>query len=414
MVMAQQDILPPLTEDDRMLSGLVYPLWLFLGPIVLYGSKKDEPYLHFNALQAIALGVSSLVGSLAVFLVTWFLMWLLPGAFITMSAILGMVVFTAVLLAVLFYLTLILFIAWRVANGKFLRLPFIGLWAEKKMQQDLNITPESYSTAIFGSKRANIKISNFDYRNAPGYVEEKEELTEEADPDEAYYNPDTGTYEYDYNPADASPEALLSYEDANAPQSGLKNTPIPTAARPGGFQAHAPRAAAQPTDNRGFKPLAYQFSNKESESGSERSAAGQFKPLTPHSSAPPVPPPVVAGQRPASAHSQFKPLTPHASAPPVPPPVVAGQRPAPAHSQFKPLTPQSKPTSSLSGQPAPKFQWSKDFGQTGGAAPAAEVRSSEGQEANTSENGSFKPGLVSSNKPRSEAPRFQWDKLGGG
>ena len=193
--MSQQDILPPLTEDDRMLSGLVYPLWLFLGPIVLYGSKKDEPYLHFNALQAIALGISTLIAGLLVFLLTWFLMWLLPGTYIALSAIMGIVIFTVIVLIILFYLTSILFIAWRVANGKFLRLPLIGQWAEKRMQRNLNLTPESYSTAIFGDKRSKVKLSNFDYRSVPGYMEE-EELTEEADADadEAYYNPDTGTY----------------------------------------------------------------------------------------------------------------------------------------------------------------------------------------------------------------------------
>ncbi|MDO5297120.1 MAG: hypothetical protein Q4F00_10930 [bacterium] len=398
-----------------MLSGLVYPLWLLLSPIVLYGSKKNEPYLYFNALQAIALGVSSLAGSLLVFLLTCFLMWLLPQSYLAVSAIMGMVIFSVVLLAVLFYLTLILFIAWRVANGKFLRLPFIGAWAEKKMQHDLNITPESYSTAIFGEKRSNIKLSNFDYRSAPGYVEDN--YSEETDEEVAYYNPDTGTYEYEYNPEEASPAALLSYEDANAPQSREKSNVAPVASRPGGFQPQAPRASAasRPGSKDGFNPLSVaNFGNKMPGGSSNNlgsyKATSQFKPLTPQAAVNSAPAPVVAGQRPAP--SQFKPLTPQAAVNSAPAPVVAGQRSAP--SQFKPLTPQSNSTSSPSGQSAPKFQWSKDFGHSSSASGTSiPDRIPLINAPADSEDSSFKPGLISSNKSlRSEAPRFQWDQLG--
>ncbi|MBQ7569016.1 hypothetical protein IJT17_09490 [bacterium] len=405
--MAQQDILPPIHEDDRMLSGLVYPLWLFLGPIVLYGSKREEPYLHFNALQAIVLGASSLGLSLLVFFVTWFLMWVLPGSFITMSAVMGIVIFTTVVLALLFYLTFVLFVAWRVANGKFLRLPFIGTWAEKRMQQNLNITPESYSTAVFGEKRTKAILSQFDYRNAPGYVEEDFDdnaVSEGENPEDAYYNPDTDTYEY-VSEADNA-EALLSYEQANAPQPSANPPSVakasPTAARPSGYQARVSSPPAKPSGSAGsgtdgFKPLSYQF-GKTMPGGSTSLGSGSKN----------------IGASTTIDGGSFKPLTPQPNARAAEP-VVAGQRSAPG--QFKPLMSQNstKQQQQPAARNAPRFQW-LDFDQSGSGskpAPPAPETGSSSAASNPSGDNSFKPGLMGSkSSSRSVAPRVQWDKLG--
>ena len=327
--MMQQDILPPITEDDRMLSGLVYPLWPLVAPIVLYSSKRTEPYLHYNALQAIALGGVSTGGALLVFLITWLLMWLMPGSFITFSAVMGIGLFALVLFVILFYLTLVLFIAWRVANGKFLRLPFLGSWAEKRMQRNLNITSDSYSTAILGERRPKAKLSNFDYRQAPGYVEEEEAPPSGENGVDEFYNPDTDMYEYTSEAASA--EDLLSYEQANAPASAVAPSATqPTPARPQGFQAKAPIASgtsvgAAPASD-GFKPLSGTFGSKLPTGGSASSAASA---------------PVVAGQRPQGG--QFKPMVPQ------------GERQAPASGEFRPgLGSKPRPGNQPS---APRFKW---------------------------------------------------------
>lgn len=372
--MAQQEILPPITEDDRMLSGLVYPLWPLVAPIVLFSSKRTEPYLHYNALQALALGGVSTGGALLVFLLTWFCMWLMPGSFITFSAIMGIGLFTLVVFIIIFYLTLVLFIAWRVANGKFLRLPFLGTWAEKRMQRNLNITPESYSTAILGERRPKAPLTPFDYRQAPGYVEEEEPPLYQEDESENFYNPDTDTYEYTSEATSAAD--LLSYEQANAPAPAAQPAapkPAAPAARPQGFQAKAPLASgASPATapapapaSDGFKPLSSTFGSKLPPGGSGKfgpSAGGNssgFKPFTPAGDKRNASAPVVAGQRPQSG--QFKPMLPKTEHPAASsggqfkPLVTKEERPAPAPGEFRPgLGTKPRPSNPPA---APRFKW---------------------------------------------------------
>ncbi len=394
-VMAQKDILPPIQEDDRMLSGLVYPLWPLLVPIILYGSKQEEPYLHFNALQALALGVFSLVGSLLILLVSWLTMYLLPGSSIAVSGTVGLVLFGLLVFMACFYLTFIIFVAWRVVGGKFLRLPFLGKWAEKRMQRNLNLTEDSYSSDIIG-EHYNVKLSHFDYRNAPGYVEEEIEPVNETDIDERYYNPETGDYEYVGEAASA--EDILAYEKPSAnpaapAPSAAKPSVTPTAAKLGGFQPHIPGSAPKPSapepkSSDGFKPLSYQFGTKRP--GSSPDSFGTATTID---------------------NGSFKPLAPQ-SARKAPEPVVAG-RPV-ASSEFKPLVPQGQQSAPARTRTAPKFQWQNDFSANAPKAPspsAGPTAPSQPRVPNSaSDNSSFKPGIMANKGTRSNA-RFRWDEL---
>ena len=158
-------ILPPYHEDDRMLSGLAYPLWPFICPIILLGEKKKEPFVHFHAIQALAVGVLSLAGAIVISIVTFLLLWLLPSSFVTFSGFVGLTVFLVVTFAFFFWFAVIIYIAWQASSGNFLRLPFLGQWAEEKMQTNLGITEADYATTIIGEKRE-VKIDPFDYEAA--------------------------------------------------------------------------------------------------------------------------------------------------------------------------------------------------------------------------------------------------------
>ncbi len=378
-----------------MLSGLVYPLWPLLVPIILYGSKREEPYLHFNALQALALGVFSLASSLVVLLVTWLAMFLLPGSFITVSGIIGLVIFGLIVFLACFYLTFIIFVAWRVAGGKFLRLPFLGSWAEKRMQRNLNLTEDSYSSDIIG-EHYNVKLSQFDYRNAPGYSEAEEESFFNENANEGNYNPDTGDYEYVGEAT--STEDILAYDrpvanPAAAEPSAARSSVTPTAAKLGGFQPHIPGSASKPSvpepkGSDGFKPLSYQFGTKRP--GSSPDSFGKATTID---------------------NGGFKPLAPQ-SARKAPEPVVAGRPVAP--SEFKPLVPQGQQSAPARTRTAPKFQWQNDFSANAPKAPspsAGPTAPSQPKVPNSaSDDSSFKPGIMANKGTRSNA-RFRWDEL---
>ena len=140
------DILPPLTEEDRMISGLCYPLWPLIPPMVFLGARREEPFVHFHALQALALGVVSTVAGLVLTGVMWVTLRILPGGSPTFSGVVGLGVFAFGMLGLFLYLSFVLYTAWRASSGCFLRLPFLGAWAEARMRAHLDIGPEEYST----------------------------------------------------------------------------------------------------------------------------------------------------------------------------------------------------------------------------------------------------------------------------
>lgn len=139
------EILPPLSEEDRMLAGLGYPFWPVVPPLVLLSARREEPFVHFHALQALGLGVVSSGGGLVLALFTWLVLKVLPGNSPTFSGVVGLGVFAFGFFSVLFYFVFLFFTAWRASAGRFLRLPFLGAWAEARMQARLGLTAEEYS-----------------------------------------------------------------------------------------------------------------------------------------------------------------------------------------------------------------------------------------------------------------------------
>ncbi len=127
-----------------MISGLCYPLWPIVPPMVLLGARRQEPFVHFHALQGLALGLVSVVGSGLLVGLMWLILQVLPGGSPAFSGVIGLMVFSSGFLVLGFYLSFLLYTAWRASSGRFLRLPFLGSWAEARMQANLDLGPEDY------------------------------------------------------------------------------------------------------------------------------------------------------------------------------------------------------------------------------------------------------------------------------
>ena len=135
-----------------MISGLCYPLWPIVPPMVLLGARRQEPFVHFHALQGLALGVLSVAGAGLLVGLMWLILQVLPGGSPAFSGVIGLMVFSGGFLVLGFYLSFLLYTAWRASAGRFLRLPFLGSWAEGRMQANLDLSPEDYDHSPLSSR----------------------------------------------------------------------------------------------------------------------------------------------------------------------------------------------------------------------------------------------------------------------
>lgn len=149
-----------------MLSGLGYPLWFVVPPLVLWSAKRQEPYLHFHCLQAVAFGLVASLASLILGFVVWGFYRLsappLPSAGTPVgpsawSGLLGVGVFVAAWLALLFLFSLFVFLGWRASTGEMFRLPLLGAWAEAATRRALDLE-EGEEVPILGRSGAESEV----------------------------------------------------------------------------------------------------------------------------------------------------------------------------------------------------------------------------------------------------------------
>lgn len=397
-------ILPPYQEDDRMLSGLAYPLWPFVCPIILMGEKKHEPFVHFHAIQALALGVISLAAAIVISMVTFLLLWLLPSSFVTFSGFVGLTVFLVLTFAFLFWFSVIIYIAWQASSGNFLRLPFLGQWAEEKMQTNLGITEADYATTIIGEKRE-VKIDPFDYEAAlesaaqAGDDYAKSEL-------EAANGP-----EYTESEVVGDPESI---EYSRRGSGDISEYLQPESAVGGASEANkAPLRTQQPV--------------------AAAPARGGFRPLTPQpgrhplaQNAPPKPKPIVPPTAP-SEQNEFKPLSTTIMRESMPKQAAngAGVR---FNSDFSTPTPTGAEMPYRQPQPNRGQSYTSDRPYPPGSRPAAGQRDgftpglptrAQAERAPASQQPpsgepDFTPGIISRPAVRQSRRSFQWNELDNG
>jgi len=153
----REEILPPLTEDEKMWAGLCYPFWFVFSPWTLKFKKKDEVdlFVFFHAIQGLAWGlITSSVTLISLFFIYLVFFRKNVGNLSqapqvdNMGKMMGCgFVAIIVLFIVIIFLTLVVFITlyygWKATSGNMFRIPFIGkiawekVYEEKKRREDL-------------------------------------------------------------------------------------------------------------------------------------------------------------------------------------------------------------------------------------------------------------------------------------
>lgn len=127
-----------------MLAGLPYVVWPVGSVFILATRKKDDPFLHYHAIQGLIWGAVALALSLAGFLGLALLFRVMPGSSTYLPGMLGMgLLFGGAVIAMIAFFTA-LFLAWRATAGEMLRLPFAGDYAEQRMLDHTGMTRRDF------------------------------------------------------------------------------------------------------------------------------------------------------------------------------------------------------------------------------------------------------------------------------
>lgn len=134
------DILPPLSSEDKMMAGSCYPFWPVVPFFILASSKRQDPFLAFHAVQALAVGLTT--ATLAV--VGLFLLWVtfssLPTSWMMTSGAIGVVLILAALAFGAFCFMAQIFLGWQASSGRFLRVIGLGDLCEARMASMLGLS----------------------------------------------------------------------------------------------------------------------------------------------------------------------------------------------------------------------------------------------------------------------------------
>ena len=134
-----------------MLAGLPYVVWPLGSAFILLSRKREEPFLHYHAVQALAAG-GVLAAVLLVLMLGLFLTFrVMPGSAQYGGAVLGMTVMFGGGALLLGVLMTAIFLGWRATEGEMLRLPIIGDFAEEKMLDMTGMTRRQFETMLEAS-----------------------------------------------------------------------------------------------------------------------------------------------------------------------------------------------------------------------------------------------------------------------
>lgn len=265
-----------------MLAGLPYVLWPVGSCFILASRKKDDPYLHYHAIQGLIWGAVALALSLLGFLGMGLIFRLMPGSSTYLPGMIGMsFVVGGGLIAMVVFFTAI-FLAWRATAGEMLRLPFIGDFAEQKMLDHTGMTrrdfikhledsfieptPEEFdpipfpTAPVLNERAQEILAQRAVQDTTPASVKAAEMLAErqarqlQAQADEARRKAEEAKRQAAL--AQQQKAADLRAQQAAAVQAAQRQAPVPTppAARqapPVANAAPAPRPPAAPSSGNG-------------------------------------------------------------------------------------------------------------------------------------------------------------------
>ncbi|MCE1248354.1 MAG: hypothetical protein LWY06_17065 [Firmicutes bacterium] len=161
----EEEILPPLTEDEQMWSGLCYPFWFVCSPITLKTDKKNELFLYFHALQGMYFGALTTAASLISFFILYLAFFRNQTVTISDSAnpqkvdqmmgcgVVMVLVLAVVLFLLVFAVFMTLYFGWKASNGKMFKLPIIGNIAWQKVYEKKHNLEEEYYLSLTGGKK---------------------------------------------------------------------------------------------------------------------------------------------------------------------------------------------------------------------------------------------------------------------
>ena len=130
-----------------MLAGLPYVVWPVGSLFILASRKRDDPYLHYHAVQGGLFGALVLLACFICFVGLAITFRLLPGSYYV-SGLLGMgTLFGGGVVAMTIFFTAI-FLGWRATEGEMLRLPFLGDFAEGKMLDHTGMTRRDFEKML--------------------------------------------------------------------------------------------------------------------------------------------------------------------------------------------------------------------------------------------------------------------------
>lgn len=127
-----------------MLAGLPYVLWPVGSVFILASRKKDDPFLHYHAVQGLIWGAAALALSFTGFVALALMFRVMPGSSTYLPGMLGMgLLFGGGVIALIVFFTA-LFLAWRATAGEMLSLPFAGSYAEERMLDHTGMTRREF------------------------------------------------------------------------------------------------------------------------------------------------------------------------------------------------------------------------------------------------------------------------------
>lgn len=319
------DVLPPLTTEDKMLSGLCYPFWVVMPAFVLCSHKKHDPFLAFHAFQGLALGLLQTLFSVLCVPFLWLMFSSLPTTYTMTSGLMGVLLTLVALGWMTVCFAMLIFMGWQASSGRFLRFPFLGerceLWVGRMLEVDAE---KLHRLAVDRELEPDEKVTVI----AP--IPTPEQFAAEMDRFAAQAQPSWWGDAGAESPAQRLPEAPA----ASAPQAPVEvPRQAPRGPEPVRFPAaERPRAPEAP---KGPEKVKFPSANAPSRPGAPAEPRPSLAPR------PPVAPARTDAEvrpwRPASAH----PASPSPSpAPPAAEPQVKPWRPAAANA-----TPQAKPVS---------------------------------------------------------------------
>jgi uncharacterized membrane protein len=139
-------ILPPLEDDDTMISALSYPFWYIASWMVFLSKKKEEPFIKFHTLQSLFFGMVMFLVNLVLTLIVYGIFRCVPSAAgiinqpeheVVWKGYMWKGVFFPVIFAIYLFLLfigmiIVLYCAYKTYRGVYFKIPYIGQYIENR------------------------------------------------------------------------------------------------------------------------------------------------------------------------------------------------------------------------------------------------------------------------------------------